>query len=449
MRSVKSLAAAGAASLLSSVAFAADMPSIAAPPAYAPPQVEDFGGWYLRGDIGFSNQRVRRLNNVLDANNTSSVQNLGFNTAGIFGLGVGYKVNNWFRADVTGEYRGNSQFFGTDRITYAGGVGADTYHATKNEWVVLANAYVDLGTWWCITPFIGAGVGGARVAINGFTDQGIANNGAGALPGLVFGDNVSKWNLAWALHAGLAYKVNQNFTIELDESAERDDGNHEWHRRVAAEHGTHGGPPSLGERELANVHVSFVTANALDPDVLLAARDRILVLSGEEHLGGERRRVSVPEKPRIQDDRVIVGRRRLAQFPGEAALETARGQELSRLPMPGVSSPESGQRSAVDVARDAEPAAALEEAGPGCVPSSPVQGDHTADGAGVDREGVGAGLRVRRGHREKERACSQERGDRFHGGASWFDVDPSPGPGGGRPSLRARRSPLRGVGYDT
>ena len=79
-----------------------------------------------------------------------------------------------------------------------GGVGTDTYHATKNEWVVLANAYVDLGTWWCITPFIGAGVGGARVAINGFTDAGIANQGGGALPSLAYGDNVAKWNFAWA-----------------------------------------------------------------------------------------------------------------------------------------------------------------------------------------------------------------------------------------------------------
>src|SRR3981189_1385920 len=118
MRSVKSLVAAGAATLLSSVAFAADMPSIAPPPpmAYAPPPVEDFGGWYLRGDIGFSNQRVNRLNNVLDAGNTRSVQHLGFDTAGIFGLGVGYQFNHWFRADVTGEYRGNSQFFGTHAI---------------------------------------------------------------------------------------------------------------------------------------------------------------------------------------------------------------------------------------------------------------------------------------------------------------------------------------------
>ena len=215
MRSVKSLVAAGAASLLSSTAFAADMPSIAAPPMYAAPIIEDFGGWYLRGDIGFSNQRVNRLNNALDANNTTSDQHLGFNTAGIFGLGVGYKFNNWLRFDVTGEYRGNSQFFGTDSITYPGGVGTDTYHATKSEWVALANAYVDLGTWWCMTPFIGAGVGAARVSIANFTDQGIANNGGGALPGLALGDNVSKWNLAWALHAGVAYNVSPNFTMEL------------------------------------------------------------------------------------------------------------------------------------------------------------------------------------------------------------------------------------------
>ena len=216
MRSVKTLVAAGAATLLSSAAFAADMAITPPPQMYAPPPViEDFGGWYLRGDIGFSNQRVERLNNILDSTVTTSAQSLGFNTAGIFGLGVGYKVNNWFRADVTGEYRGNSQFFGTDRLTFPGGFGTDTYHATKSEWVVLANAYVDLGTWWYITPFIGAGVGGARVGIANFTDQGIANNGAGALPGLVFGDNLSKWNLAWAIHAGLAYKVSPNFTVEL------------------------------------------------------------------------------------------------------------------------------------------------------------------------------------------------------------------------------------------
>ena len=73
MRSVKSFIAAGAATLLSQVAFAADM--AIAPPPYASPVVEDFGGWYLRGDIGFNNQRVDRLNNALDSTYTTSRQN--------------------------------------------------------------------------------------------------------------------------------------------------------------------------------------------------------------------------------------------------------------------------------------------------------------------------------------------------------------------------------------
>src|ERR1700674_3592049 len=87
MRSVKFLVAAGAASLLSSMAFAADL-AIAPPPmSYAPPV--DFGGWYLRGDIGFSNQSVK---NVLDTNsaafnNVLVSQTSSFSTAGIYDIG--------------------------------------------------------------------------------------------------------------------------------------------------------------------------------------------------------------------------------------------------------------------------------------------------------------------------------------------------------------------------
>ena len=62
MRSVKFLIAAGAVTL-STAAFAADLP-IAAPPMYAPPPPADFGGWYLRGDIGMTNQRIKSLTNT-------------------------------------------------------------------------------------------------------------------------------------------------------------------------------------------------------------------------------------------------------------------------------------------------------------------------------------------------------------------------------------------------
>jgi opacity protein-like surface antigen len=222
MRSVKYLVAAGAASLLSSAAFAADMPSIMPPPpmSYAPPPVEDFGGWYLRGDIGFSNQNV---NNVRDTNaaaynNVAVAQTSSFGSAGIYGGGVGYQFNNWFRADVTGQYRGKSNFTGLDVVTGTGpatGFAAtDSYTATKSEVLFLANAYADLGTWSCITPFVGAGIGAARVSIGNFTDTGDISNG-GQAHSFNYAGESSKWNFAWALHAGLAYKVSPGLTVEL------------------------------------------------------------------------------------------------------------------------------------------------------------------------------------------------------------------------------------------
>jgi opacity protein-like surface antigen len=212
MRSVKFILAAGAASLMSTAVFAADMP-IAPPPAmYAPPPVEDFGGWYLRGDIGFSNQKTKGLSNVLNNAPGTTVQtiNSDFDTAGIFGVGVGYRFNNWFRADVTGQYRGKANYHGLEVVNFNGApVGTDEYRGSKSEWLVLANAYVDLGTWWCITPFVGAGVGMSRNTISNFTDINTPT------AGVAFGDTASKWNFAWAAHAGLAYKVTPGMTMEL------------------------------------------------------------------------------------------------------------------------------------------------------------------------------------------------------------------------------------------
>lgn len=212
MRSVKFLVAVGAAALFSSVAFAADMPIAPPPMPYAPPPVE-FSGWYLRGDIGFSNQRVKRLatpDYFAPGITAVATTGLSFDTAGIFGLGAGYQFNNWFRADVTGEFRGNANIHGLDIVSgFAGPAFTDEYHGNKSEWLVLANAYVDLGTWWCVTPFIGAGVGTSRNTISSFVDVNTPRGGVSTAP------DASKWNFAWALHAGLAYKVTPSLTLEL------------------------------------------------------------------------------------------------------------------------------------------------------------------------------------------------------------------------------------------
>ncbi len=223
MRSVIILAAAGAASLLSSAAFAADIPVAPPPQYYAPPPVEDFGGWYLRGDIGMTNTRGKLFAPAYNDASTVSVDQIGHEFTGgmTYGLGVGYQFNNWFRMDVTGEYRSRVQFSGTDyaNINFGGGLGVlpigDTYRGGYSSWVGMINAYADLGTWWCITPFVGVGVGGAYNTFSGFSDVTTVNLGGGTTSGLYQAQTASKLDLAWALHAGLAYRVNQNMTVEL------------------------------------------------------------------------------------------------------------------------------------------------------------------------------------------------------------------------------------------
>jgi opacity protein-like surface antigen len=228
MRSVKTFVVAGAASLMfSSLASAADM-AIAGPPmSYGPPPVAaaDFGGWYLRGDVGFSNTKVdsvRNTNAALYTGLNSFQQTTGFDSGGLYQLGAGYKFNSWFRADVTGEYRGGANFHGLDLISFNNGgttgFGSDKYDASHSGWLFLANVYADLGTWYCITPYIGAGVGTAQVKVANFTDSGVATlfpAGSGVGPSMVSAATGSQWNFAWALHAGLSYQVTQNMSVDL------------------------------------------------------------------------------------------------------------------------------------------------------------------------------------------------------------------------------------------
>jgi opacity protein-like surface antigen len=212
-------AVAGAATLTASVANAADYSPPPPQPICVPRSqanmwpgvpicVEEFSGWYLRGDIGITNQRVDKLENALLPASTHHV-NAEFDSAGLFGIGAGYQFNNWLRFDVTGEYRGNSDFTGLDIVRIGGSTFTDEYRAKKSEWLFLANAYLDLGTWWCVTPFVGAGIGVSRVNISSFVDVNTPNLG------VAYGATEAKWNLAWALHAGLAFQATNNLAIEL------------------------------------------------------------------------------------------------------------------------------------------------------------------------------------------------------------------------------------------
>jgi opacity protein-like surface antigen len=232
MARAKVLGLAGAAALLSTSTFAADLPPPLPPPVVAPmPVAAAASGWYLRGDVGvgmqkFNNFQFTQTNPapfvVWPSDWQIQVHDIKDTT--IIGFGIGYQWCNWLRFDFTGERRSdvkvkalgtytnfNNQFFPS--LTP---LASDHYDLDHSAVVALANVYFDLGTWWCLTPFVGAGVGAAWHRTAAITDVGLNTNGFGAS---AFGWSSSKdfteTKFAWAAHAGLAFNVTNNFKLEF------------------------------------------------------------------------------------------------------------------------------------------------------------------------------------------------------------------------------------------
>jgi len=209
MFSVRTLFAALAAVMITTAASAADLPQ--PPPVYQPiAEPCCAGAWYLRGEIGIGISTRPLLiyePSAADVGNGFQFQHWSMDDTTFFGVGVGYEFNNWFRADVTAEYRSKAEVRAYGIFPSA--VSGDIYTGSIRSVVVLANGYIDLGTWNCLTPFIGAGVGAAFNTLDDFVDTGLGTTGSGS------GGNPTETHLAWALHAGISYAVTQNFTVEL------------------------------------------------------------------------------------------------------------------------------------------------------------------------------------------------------------------------------------------
>jgi opacity protein-like surface antigen len=220
MGSLKSFIIAGAAVFASVPAFAADLaPYVPRSPMVAAP-AEDFGGWYLRGDVGVGSQAFSdfghsQTNSAFVWPASWTINQKGIDDVALARVGVGYQFNSWLRADVTAEYRTASKFkvLGSYTEFCPGGRCFDLYDGSHQANIFLANAYVDLGTWWCLTPFIGAGAGFAQHNVTTLTDVGYIADGSTGF-GYAQSDKTS-WNFAWAIHAGVAYNVSSNLKLEL------------------------------------------------------------------------------------------------------------------------------------------------------------------------------------------------------------------------------------------
>lgn len=197
-------------------AFAAG-PALAADLLPPPPALDGYGqvvelgtGWYLRGDLGYAD--YSSPNDRFFGSSTLPLLD-GERLDGTFvvGGGVGYRFNEWFRADATVDYRARAGFEGTRPFpTYDVGYVHDRGELDSLSFML--NGYVDLGTWSGITPYLGVGVGLASNRLNDLTRSTYLGGGLTALsPVATHTTN----NLAWALMGGLSADVGSGFAVDL------------------------------------------------------------------------------------------------------------------------------------------------------------------------------------------------------------------------------------------
>ena len=220
MGSIKALTMAGV------VAFGAIGPAAAADLLPPPPMIEppvmaaETSGWYLRGDIGVGIATTTSLRSTFQATDLAGNPytpppltrvNNSIGNSGVIDVGVGYQLNNWFRFDATVGYHSAVPYrmgyvypasFCGGGVTYC----SDFYSGQISALHGLVNGYVDLGTWYGVTPFVGAGVGVANVKFGSLIDYG---QGSGVA------SDRSQTNFAWALMAGLGYNVNDRLKLEM------------------------------------------------------------------------------------------------------------------------------------------------------------------------------------------------------------------------------------------
>jgi opacity protein-like surface antigen len=216
MGSLKTLTLAGMMALGASAAAAADL--LPAPQPLPAPELKGTisSGVYLRGDVGVGFQTVGKYHQDDVTQFGGTFFGKSDNAAFFGGVGIGYRFNNWLRFDVTGEYRGAGEIGVNDFVynPFNNGFQSNTYKGNLTSLVTLFNGYIDLGTWNCLTPYIGAGIGFTQNRITGLTDQGaLVGDFTGAT--LNTAGSGTNTDLAWALMAGLGYEVNKNLTLEF------------------------------------------------------------------------------------------------------------------------------------------------------------------------------------------------------------------------------------------
>lgn len=218
MSSIKIAVLAGLAGMTASAAMAADLPRRLLP---AVPVLDTTETWYLRGDVGYAPYK-RPEADFTAGTIAGNVAREGFGDTGMVGVGIGYRFSPMFRADVTLDHRFDTRYKGLPSDdSFATGSVFDKGRFQSSA--LMLNGYVDLLTYNGFTPYVGAGIGVARNILSNYTrtvttaattdpDTGETIPGGTATARLAGGDD---YDFAWALMAGVGYKLSNSFTVDL------------------------------------------------------------------------------------------------------------------------------------------------------------------------------------------------------------------------------------------
>ena len=161
--------------------------ALGATTGYAQSGMQDKEGLYVTGALGASFPR------------DSTMKGAGFDQsaemdAGWLALiGVGNAYGNGFRTDIELGYQRSS----VDKVS---GVDASGHMGAGS---LMANVYYDFAVDWPVRPFVGIGLGGARVNASGISP----------VNGSRVGDN--DIGFAWQATAGVAYAINDRLDATL------------------------------------------------------------------------------------------------------------------------------------------------------------------------------------------------------------------------------------------
>ncbi|MEO0496656.1 MAG: outer membrane beta-barrel protein [Pseudomonadota bacterium] len=223
---VAAIAAAGMA-----VAPAANAADLIPPPpvVYAPEHPKAHGGWYLRGDLSAG---ISKIGDVNYAGGILPKARMSESFA--IGVGAGRKFGKHFRGDLTVQQRFGAKFHGGSNGTVAcDGVSAGACNSMSDQKLntteFMANAYVDLGKFKGVTPYVGGGLGFARTAFGSYNLMrnctsvvatathcpgytGVAANNLTSTQSFA---GAKEWNFAWNLQAGVNVELTHNTSLDL------------------------------------------------------------------------------------------------------------------------------------------------------------------------------------------------------------------------------------------